>query len=162
MFFKKKKEEISTRKIPEQMKCPHGMDPASCHLCNPPREEAYSTSGRNLEKQESVAPIFVKVEKYKEVLEELQEIKSYIGTIKQLFLMMSELEATRSDAMNIMKASVQRLEKAISEVDTELLRPVGYEAFPHGEIEIRHIEDSLINLQRQLSTLRQELDEFRQ
>ncbi len=107
------------------------------------------------------APLFVKVEKYREVLSDIQEMKVFIYGMKQLFGVLSELEAVRGDALKILRATVQRLEKNVTEVDSELLRPKGFELEAQGEMEIRHIEDSLSDLQKQLASLKKELQELR-
>jgi len=108
-----------------------------------------------------IAPMFVKLDKYREIITELGELKTFTGSIKQIFAVLSDLEATREDALKIMRASIQRMERAVSAIDTELLRPIGFEAFPHGEVEVKHIESSLTALQQQLASLRRELEGFR-
>jgi hypothetical protein len=109
---------------------------------------------------EEYAPLFVKVEKYRDILRLLGEIRSFISGLKQLFVVISEIEGIRDDAMKIMRATVSRLEKAAAEIDAELLRPVGLEPFPAGEIELKHIETSLSDLQRQLAALRDEVEKL--
>ena len=113
-------------------------------------------------KPEEAAPLFVKVEKYREVLGHLGEIKTFIGGIKQIFVLQDELDDIRTDALRMLRSSIQRLERSIAEVDAELLRPVGLESFPHGEVEMKHIEESLTRLQSQLSGLRKELETFKE
>ena len=48
-------------------------------------------------------------------------------------------------------------------MDNELLRPKGFELseLTHGEVEIHNIEDSLGDLQKQLASLRRELQELK-
>lgn len=111
-------------------------------------------------KREISAPLFVKVEKYREILSSVQEMKIFISGVRQLFNILNELEAVRSDTIKIMRATVQRLEKGVLEIDTELLRPRGLVAEARGE-EATHIESSLEELQRQLGDLRRELQEMK-
>lgn len=111
-------------------------------------------------KHEISAPLFVKVEKYREILSSVQEMKIFISGVRQLFNILNELEAVRSDTIKIMRATVQRLEKGVMEIDTYLLRPRGLIAEARGE-EASHIETSLEELQRQLGELRRELQEMK-
>ncbi|MBI2971301.1 MAG: hypothetical protein HYY37_02685 [Candidatus Aenigmarchaeota archaeon] len=106
------------------------------------------------------APLFVKVEKYREILSDVQEMKVFIEGVKQLLGVVNDVEAVRADAIKMLRATVQRLEKTVTEVDSELLRPKGFEIETPGEIEIRHIEGSLSDLQHQLAALRKELQEL--
>ena len=111
----------------------------------------------------SEAPLFVKVEKYKEMLRNIREMMAFVAGTKQLFAVLNEIEAVRTDAINIMRATIQRLEKDMIEIDSELLRPKGFEPEEKapGETELYHIEDSLTDLQKQLSTLRRDLQELK-
>jgi len=106
------------------------------------------------------APLFVKVEKYKEIVSSVNEVKHFITGIKQLFLVMNELQGIQQDSINMLKISVQRLEKSIEWVDHSLVRPIGFEEPPHGEAEVRQIEQSLSDLQREISNLRKDLEKL--
>lgn len=121
----------------------------------PPMEPNYQDV-----KREISAPLFVKVEKYREILSSVQEMKIFIAGVRQLFNILNELEAVRSDAIKIMRATLQRLEKGVLEIDNELLRPRGLIAEARGE-EASHIESSLEELQRNLADLRRELQEMK-
>ncbi len=112
------------------------------------------------------APLFVKVEKYRDVISLIQEMKVFISGIKQLFNILQELENLRMDAIKIMKATIQRLERRVVEMDNELLRPKGFDvpellhAGP-AEPEESQVEDSLNELQDELAKLRKELEELK-
>ncbi len=125
-------------------------------LSPPPYTKPFGT-------QEQTAPLFVKVEKYHDVISGIQEMKLFVAAVKDIFGLIQELEQVRNDALNIMKVTVQRLEKAVIEMDAELLRPrgVSISPFPQGETEARHIESSLAELQKQLIELKQELKGMR-
>ena len=112
--------------------------------------------------EETDAPLFVKVEKYKEMLRSIREMLAFVSGVKQLFAVLNEIEAVRVDAINIMRATVQRLEKNMIQIDSELLRPKGFEFEEKvPESELYHIEDSLNDLQKQLGTLKKDLEELR-
>lgn len=136
MFFHRKKAE--TRAVVEEQ-------PPALHV--PAKEE--------------FAPLFVKVEKYHDVLMNLNEMKTFVSGMKQLFNVLSELETVRGDSLKIMRSSIQRFERSLVELDTELLRPKGLVLEQYGEVEVQHIEESLNDLQAQLATLRKELQEFK-
>ena len=112
-------------------------------------------------KEPTSAPLFVKVEKYQSLLGSINEMRSFVSSMKQLFNVIYELEAVRADSLKIMRANIQRLEKNLLEIDSGLLRPKGLEMPAYTEGEVHHIEDSLGDLQRQLSDLRRELQELK-
>lgn len=107
------------------------------------------------------APLFVKVEKYRDIITAINEMKGFVSGIKQLYSVIHETENVRADALKILRNSVQRLEKNIFELDSELLRPRGFVTeTKETETEISHIEGSLTDLQRQLVVLKKELQEL--
>ena len=144
MFSKKEREDI--KEVKEAIK---------------PEETLPVMPMEEMPREEKGAPLFVKVDKYKEVLRDVQELKVFISGMKQLFTVLNDLEGVRSDALKIMRATVQRLERSVVEIDTELLRPRGFELPTHEEEDIHHIEDSLGDLQKQLAALRRELQELK-
>ena len=151
MFFRKeKKDDISEIKNAVMSDDLHDVDD---FLKPAPREI----------QRESGAPLFVKVEKYREVLTRVQEMKIFVSGVKQLFNVLSEIESVRADALKIFKVTVQRLENSIAEIDSELLKPRGLDLgdVSYGETEVRHIEGSLSDLQKQLMDLRRELQEMK-
>lgn len=122
----------------------------------PTREAALFRSERE------TAPLFVKVEKYRGILASLQDIKSFVYGVKQLLTVLGELESVRSETVNLLRATVQRIEKNALELDNDFLRPKGVDLdLPVEDTEISHLESSLGDLQNQLSSLRKELQEFK-
>jgi hypothetical protein len=109
------------------------------------------------------APLFVKVEKYREVLTTLQEVKLFTAGVRQLLGILHEVEAIRSDATNIMRATVERLDRAITEIDSDLLRPRGVTLMDYDRTttEIGQVEHALTELQGQLGDLRRQLQGLR-
>ena len=107
------------------------------------------------------APLFVKIERYREIVASLNESKRFLSSMKQMFLVMNELQGIQQDSMNMLKASIQRLEKSLEWIDQSLLRPAGFEEMPHGELEVKQIETSLVDLQREIESLRRDLEKIK-
>ncbi|MBI4162547.1 MAG: hypothetical protein HY513_02595 [Candidatus Aenigmarchaeota archaeon] len=109
------------------------------------------------------APLFVKVDKYRDVLRDVHELKLYTAGIKQVLDLLHDIETIRMDANKVLRATVQRIEKSLVEMDSELLRPRGaiMSEITREDTEVRHIEGSLTELQKQLSDLKRELQTFK-
>ena len=103
------------------------------------------------------APLFVKVEKYKDIITTLHELKLFLSGTKQLFTLLGEIEGVRAEALNILKATIQRLERSLITMDSELARPRGMDVTYQERTEATHIGSSLNDLQRQLMELKREL-----
>lgn len=111
--------------------------------------------------EEKEAPLFVKVEKYRNIISTLTEMKAFIAGIKQLYSVLHEAETVKNDTLKILRSSVQRLEKSIYELDSEMLRPRGFvDETKETQTEFSHIEGSLSDLQRQLAMLKKELQQI--
>ncbi len=143
MFFRKDKKQLE--EIKEMMEAP--------------QEEAEELP--TVEREVS-APLFVKVDKYKSIIASIQELKLFVSGTKQLFTVLHEIENVRADALNILRATVQRLERSIVEIDSELVRPRGVNIVDVTEsTEATHIESSLTELQKQLMELKRELQQMK-
>ena len=115
-----------------------------------------------IQKISGSAPLFVKIDKYREVLESIQEIKIFISGIKQMFNIMQEIESTKKETDKIMKATTQRLERCVLGIDSILLKPKGadQEIMQKGEAEVSYVKESLTELKKQLSSIKDELHEL--
>ncbi|MBI5332082.1 MAG: hypothetical protein HZB65_00760 [Candidatus Aenigmarchaeota archaeon] len=116
-------------------------------------KKIYEPSGVSVE-----APLFIKVEKYREIAASVNEMRSFISGIKQIFLVMNEIQEVQQGSINILRASIQRLEKNMEWIDKALLKPAGFEELPQTGIESRQIEQSLLDLQREISSLKKDLE----
>ena len=125
-------------------------------------DETYETPPELEVEQRSSAPLFVKVDKYREMLIGVQEIKLFVSGVKQTFGILQELENVRNDALRIMKATVQRLEKSVIEIDSGLLKPRGVDMsdLTQGEGDMKQLEDSLTDLQDQLKEIKRDLTQI--
>ena len=107
--------------------------------------------------RESAAPLFVKVDKYRDIITSIHEMKLYVSSTKQVFSVLQEIESLRADTLNVLRATMQRLERSVIEMDSELLRPQGVAMSEEKSSEVTHIESSLSELQKQLLDLKREL-----
>lgn len=120
-------------------------------------EEPPKAIKKVIQPKEAVAPLFVKVDKYGEILSQLQEIKMLISGIKAVFPLLVEVDAVERDAIDTLRTTLQKIEKNVVILDSEFLRPGQMKIEVESPKDVSHIEDSLAQLQRQLSSLKNEL-----
>ncbi|MBI4014479.1 MAG: hypothetical protein HY365_00840 [Candidatus Aenigmarchaeota archaeon] len=122
----------------------------------------YLPESRPAPPQPGTAPLFVKVDKYYDILRSVQEMKTFLAGTRHLYNVLAEIENVRNDALKIMHATLQKIEKNVVEIDSEFLRP-GEAAYPTEQktAEVQHVESSLNELQEQLSSLKKELQALR-
>ena len=102
------------------------------------------------------APMFVKLEKYSEVLTTISELQKFIQSLKYVFDIAEEAENIRNDAIKILRTSLNRVERSVHEVDAGLVKPSGWK--PDTQLDAAQL--SLERLQSQLARLRKDVEYF--
>jgi len=111
------------------------------------------------EKQKGYPPLFVKLERYEEILNTMSEIKSVLSSLKNSFFVLNESEKIRSETIEIIKENIDRIERRITALDSVLLKPPGYEEMPvEEEHKTEEMRDVLSTLRLQIDQLKQELE----
>lgn len=109
------------------------------------------------------APLFVKIDKYKELIDLIHEMKVFNSSLKEMFVVMNEADNVKNDALKIMRATVGRLDRTLAAIDAELVMPEGVDLEEsYTESEVKYIESSLSDLQRQLAVLRKDIQEMKE
>jgi len=109
----------------------------------------------------SFAPLFVKIERYREVLDRLEEIKGSMNSLKELIELLVQVDDIRREGMGMLKEAVGKLMDTIIALDEEFVRPEGAE----GEIIRQPTAESAVksyvsDLQAELKQLRKELSKL--
>lgn len=113
------------------------------------------------------APLFVKLEKYKEIITTLQEIKTLMTGLRNLFTILEEVDQVKNDTINTLRITIQRIEKNIAQLDANFLRTGGEdvekikESIKPRSIEVTELEDSLKQLYDELTTMKNEIEKIK-
>ena len=110
-----------------------------------------------IEEIRKIAPVFIKLEKYEDVLNTINELKSVLNLLKNTFSILEENEKMRTETTEIIRENVKRIEEKISSLDSILLRPAGYEETSWKEIKAEEVKDTLSTLKSQIDKLKREL-----
>jgi hypothetical protein len=110
------------------------------------------------------APLFVRVGKYRETLETLNDLENYLRAMARLFELVEELEKVRQ--INI--AALDKMhKKALATADklsSGLLKPKGMsiEGTRESDVELNKLGDVIGDLSKELSMLKKEVDKLNQ
>lgn len=115
---------------------------------------------RAYQKSDASAPLFVKVDRYNEIITKLQETKDLLRGVKTVFPVLLEIDQVKKDATESLRVALQKIEKNMAELDSDLARPGQARLEAPSEMPT-HIENSLSDLQSQLSSLRGQLERAR-
>ena len=106
-------------------------------------------------------PVFVKVDKYKELLEDIQKLRSYSLGLRDALDAMNEIEKEFKAAMSLTNKVLDKVNMIISSLDMKLLRKTGVShgdephAKPPEEVEnyLRGIYDQVEKLKGELQSI---------
>jgi hypothetical protein len=106
----------------------------------------------------SFAPLFVKLDKYKQILNSLVELKTTIAVIKNAFAVLNELERLKLENLKMIESSIEKMDKKLVSLDSEFLRPSGFhEDIPAQMYSPENFEAILNDLRNQIGQLRSEI-----
>jgi hypothetical protein len=114
-----------------------------------------------IEELRKVVPLFVKLEKYEEILNIINDVKSVLDLLKNSFSIFEENEKIRTEAVEAIKENIEKVEEKISSLDSILLRPVWHEEKGEKEFRAEEVKDTLSVLKSQIDKLKQELQSLK-
>jgi len=102
------------------------------------------------------APLFVKIDKYNQVLQNLEEIRSSLDSLKELFELMNEVDEVKRRGMNELKKGMSDLANTLVSMDEKFIRPEGTdEVITEPETQA---SKTVSDLQKDLRDLRDSLE----
>lgn len=108
--------------------------------------------------EKSFAPLFVKIDRYRSILTSIAELKTIMMMMKNTFSVLSELERIKSDSLKLIQNSLERIDKKLVALDSEFLRPSGFqEEFPQELHTTESLEATIDDLRSQVEQLRAEM-----
>jgi len=122
-----------------------------------PEKKVEPESKIKIEELRKVAPLFIKLEKYEEILNTIADVKSVLNLIKDSFSVFEENEKIRTETIEAIKENIEKVGEKISSLDSILLRPAGYEEKREKEFKAEEVKDTLSALKSQIDKLKQEL-----
>ena len=157
MFFQKKENDLDLDSLKKAIESEHGCKSNGSNDDKIP--EINVPIQRPME--DDSAPLFVKVSKYNEILTNLQEMKAFMAGVKQVYHILSEVETIRNETLELLRTTIQRVERNIIQLDSGLLRPMGSPQLDVRSEQATHVENSLTDLEQQLESLKRELEKFK-
>ncbi|MDI6798987.1 MAG: hypothetical protein QMD12_03295 [Candidatus Aenigmarchaeota archaeon] len=107
------------------------------------------------EEKPAFAPLFVKLDKYRQILMLLSELKTTLVAIKNNFTVLNEIEKIEEENIKLLQKAIEKVDKKIVSLDTQLLRPPVFEEELPTEAE--ELGDVLSSLKSEVEQLKSEL-----
>ena len=104
------------------------------------------------------APLFVKIEKYRNVLRSINDLKTTIIMLKNALTVQRQIEGLRDENRKFLELAINKIDRKIVSLDTEFLKPRGFEEeFPPATYETAGVEGVVDDLKKQIEGLKSEL-----
>ena len=113
-----------------------------------------------IEETPKIAPLFVKIEKYKEILESIQKLRISLKNMQFLLSFKEQIKKIDTEADELLLKSIQNFSQTTNEFSMNFAIPRGVRYIPKPPVEER-IDSSVSDLGAKITKLREELDKIR-
>jgi uncharacterized coiled-coil DUF342 family protein len=113
-----------------------------------------------IEETPKIAPLFVKIEKYKEILESIQKLKVALKNIQFLLAFKEQIKKIDAEADELLFKTAQNFSQITNEFSMNFAIPRGVRYFPKPPVEER-VDTSVSDLGAKITKLREELEKIR-
>ncbi len=113
-----------------------------------------------IEETPKIAPLFVKIEKYQEILKTIQKLKVSLKNIRFLLAFKEQIKKIDTEADELMIKSISNFSRTTNEFSMNFAIPRGVKYIPKPPVEER-VDRSVSDLGAKITKLREELDKIR-
>ncbi len=105
------------------------------------------------------APLFVKIDRYQEVLKTIEDLKSMLLNARDILSVMQQLDKVKMESESLLQKNIQEVVKSIAALDNEFVRPkgLGMEETITPSFRTEKVESYVGELERELQHLRSQL-----
>ena len=145
--FEEIKKEVSRKSLPEPI------------ASNPLPHEIIDLE-RMIEETPKIAPLFVKIEKYKEILESIHKLKTTLKNIQFLLAFKEQVKKIDMESDELLIKSMQNVNQFTNEFSMNFAVPRGINYIPKPPLE-EQVDSSVSDIGSKITRLREELDKIR-
>ncbi len=105
------------------------------------------------------APLFVNIDRYRNILNALGYMRTSLIMIRNSFATLNELEKARNETLKLIQEAIEKLDKKLATLDSELIRPAGYHSDTSPEYQdVETVQATVADLKGQIEQLKSELE----
>ena len=108
------------------------------------------------------APLFVKLDRYRNILNALGQLRASMAMIRNSFSALAELEHVRTETLQILQKAMDSVGQKVENLDKELVKPTGYLEPMHANeyADAATLEGTISELRGQVEQLKSELQQI--
>lgn len=151
---------VDVREIPEMLERAGAAAPMPRSPFAPSQEQKREEDAGQQGQQPAFAPLFVKLTRYKQILNTLSSLKMSVNLIRNQLLILNELDRLKEENMKLLNSAVNKINDRLSKLDSEFMRPSGFmEEVPEMQMQdVESLESTLVDLKSQIEHLKSEVE----
>ncbi|MFH1228795.1 MAG: hypothetical protein V1678_00020 [Candidatus Aenigmatarchaeota archaeon] len=114
-----------------------------------------------MEETPKMAPIFVRVDKYKEVLSHIQELKDTVKNLESALAIRKTIHRMNADSDAVIERALQKFTESTSMFGREFVTPRGAEVMPKETGKEDIVDCTISQIRDEVTRLRSELERIK-
>lgn len=121
---------------------------------------AQMAAERKMDTGDNLAPVFVKISKYKDILNSVNYLKMGFSVIKNQLSILSKLAKMERDNMDLLYAALEKVSGQLNKLDSDFTKPVDYmrEVADMKVQDMHGLESTMDDLKTQIEKLKSEVE----
>ncbi len=120
-------------------------------------ENESKTEKKAIVKEDKAVPLFVKLDKYKNILDVLNDVKSILFFAKNTLNVQKQIEILLEENKRLLEDAIAKLDQKIIILEKELTKPGIYETKTEEHKEVSDIDSVIEELKKQIESLKVDL-----
>jgi len=106
------------------------------------------------------APLFVKLTRFKEILDTLKYLKTSVNSIKRQISVLNKLEKLKEENLRLLNSDINKLSDQLQKLDSKFTRPSGFvEEIQETQMQdVKSLESTIVDLKEQIEQLKSEVE----
>ena len=107
-----------------------------------------------------IAPLFIKIDRYREVLENIEKLKTAFSNVQNAFRLKNEMDKLRAETDALLEKSIEKFAQITSKLDKEFVRPQSKETLTKP-MKTEKVEGYVSQLRDELTRLETNIKELK-
>jgi chromosome segregation ATPase len=123
-----------------------------------PEAESMPPEPEVKEERPDFAPLFVRINKYRQILQTMNYLKTTLNATKSTLSVLKELDKMRKENLKMVEDAIDKVEKRLLTLDSTFMRPSGYvEKVPEFH-DVESLGPTLEDLRGQINQLKAQIE----
>ena len=114
-----------------------------------------------VEETPKIAPVFVRVDRYREILTHIQGLKNTLLNLENVLAVRKHVHKINAESDNILEQALKKFSESTNMFGREFITPRGPEQFAKTEVSGTEIDNTISQLGNEIAKLKQELEKIK-